>query len=164
MLQEIDAQLGDLRPDLIITPVGVGSLAQAVVTHYKTEGRQTSVLTVEPTTAACLWTSLQDGENTPIYTTSTIMTGLNCGTVSSIAWPVLSQGVNASVRVSDEEAHAACEYLNLREISAGPCGGAALAALRCLGPLDMDSLGVGATSVVVLLNTEAQRHYTIPRH
>ena len=38
MMTEIDQQLRDFghtRPSLIITPVGVGSLAQAVVRYYK---------------------------------------------------------------------------------------------------------------------------------
>ncbi|PVH70376.1 hypothetical protein DL98DRAFT_136833 [Cadophora sp. DSE1049] len=35
MLCEIDAQLGLQVPNLVVSPVGVGSLAQAIVTHYK---------------------------------------------------------------------------------------------------------------------------------
>ena len=40
-------------PDLIVVPVGVGSLAQAVVTHYRRPGRRRPrVLSGEPDTAA----------------------------------------------------------------------------------------------------------------
>lgn len=65
MMREIDDQLDGRTPDLVVTPVGVGSLAQAVVVHFKAEGRSTAVLTVEPDTAACLWKSLKKGEVAP---------------------------------------------------------------------------------------------------
>ncbi|MDO5501857.1 MAG: pyridoxal-phosphate dependent enzyme, partial [Actinomycetia bacterium] len=52
LLDEIDEELGR-APDLVVVPVGVGSLAQAVVSHYRRGGAGGSgVLAVEPDTAA----------------------------------------------------------------------------------------------------------------
>ncbi|KAF2140803.1 uncharacterized protein K452DRAFT_273629 [Aplosporella prunicola CBS 121167] len=163
MMREIDIQLNGLQPDLVITPVGVGSFAQAVVSHYKNPGRSTSVLTVEPDTAACLWKSLEKGTATPLQTIPTIMAGMDCGTVSSIAWPILSSGVDASSTVSDHEAHTATVYLGSKGVSAGPCGAASLASLRRLSPTDKSTLGLHSGSVVVLLCTEGSRAYDIPK-
>ena len=58
MLAEVDSQLG-VAPDLVVVPVGVGSLAEAVVRHYRgPDGPRSRVLAVEPDTAACLLASL----------------------------------------------------------------------------------------------------------
>lgn len=163
MMGEIDGQLGDQKADLVITPAGVGSLAQAVVSHYKVEGRSTKVMIVEPDTSACVYHNLRDGKVQSIETTATIMNGLNCGTVSTAAWPILKDGVDASVTVSDYETHEGILYLSTQDISVGPCGAASLAALHRLSSSDKATLGLDQTSTVVLLATEGQRAYKTPR-
>jgi acetylornithine deacetylase/succinyl-diaminopimelate desuccinylase family protein len=164
MLREIDQQLEDDVASAIVTPVGVGSLAQAVVLHSKSAGRSTSVLTVEPDTAACLKRSLEVGSITQIATRHTIMSGMNCGTVSYSAWPIHKSGVDASVTVSDFEAHEAVQYLQKAGVNAGPCGAASLAALRHVAKANLEAIGLNANSVVVLLCTEGAREYQIPRN
>jgi threonine dehydratase len=163
MMREIDEQLGDQKADLVIAPVGVGSLAQSVVSHYKAPRQNSKVLVVEPDTAACLYKSLTKGEPVALETTGpTIMEGLDCGTVSSNAWPVLQAGIDASLTVSDYEAHEACGLLQSLGVSAGPCGAASLAALRRLTSLDKEALELDKSSVVVLLCTEGCREYNVP--
>ncbi|KAI5865655.1 acetylornithine deacetylase [Durotheca rogersii] len=162
MLREIDDELGEIRVDLVVAPVGVGSFAHAVVSHYKSRDAPAAVLAVEPDTAACLWKSLRRGEVRTEVTTPTIMAGLDCGTVSSISWPVLRSGVDASLTVSDYEAHAAVMSLEQMGISAGPCGAAPLAALRRLDAADKARLGLDRRSVVVILCTEGSRQYDTP--
>ncbi|KAH8817195.1 tryptophan synthase beta subunit-like PLP-dependent enzyme [Xylogone sp. PMI_703] len=166
MLREVDEQLGDQIPDLVIAPVGVGSFAQAVVTHYKSSARHSKVkvMTVEPDTAACLYKSLTEGERVVLRTTTpTIMAGMDCGTASESAWPYLQSGVDASGTVSDYESHEACKTLSSLGVSAGPCGAAPLAALRRLSSTDKAALNLNESSVVVLFCTEGQREYSIPR-
>src|ERR1700722_11527585 len=53
MLVEIEEQLAEqnLKASTLVTPVGVGPLAQAVVSYCKSNGRSISVLTTEPDTA-----------------------------------------------------------------------------------------------------------------
>ncbi|KAK4082745.1 uncharacterized protein Triagg1_1635 [Trichoderma aggressivum f. europaeum] len=163
MMLEIDGQLGAATPDLVVVPVGVGSFAQAVVTHFKESGKQTTVLTVEPDTSASLWKSLGRGESSSTSEkTPSIMAGLDCGTPSSISWPILRHGVDASLTVSDFEAHQACGYLISQGVSAGPCGAAPIAALRRLSPEDREKLGLTKDSVVVVFCTEGPRDYDIP--
>ncbi|GAP89440.1 putative peptidase M20 [Rosellinia necatrix] len=162
MMLEIDEQMGGEPIDLVIAPVGVGSFAQAVVSHYKGKESPTAVLTVEPDTAACFYKSLRKGEMTTERTSSTVMAGLDCGNVSSIAWPILRHGVDASLSVSDYEAHEASIYLKNYGISSAPCGAATLAALRRLGESERAALGLNSKSSVLLLSTEGAREYVKP--
>jgi Pyridoxal-phosphate dependent enzyme len=75
LLDEIDTQLGG-TPDLVAVPVGVGSLAEAVVRHYRRPGAaHPSVLSVEPDTAACALASLTAARATTVATAATVMTG-----------------------------------------------------------------------------------------
>ena len=183
---ELDAQLAETGagpPALVAVPVGVGSLAQAAVVHYRpaaeqgkatTEGcpgrgqnsapREPSsvaaVLSVEPVAAACLLASLRVGALVSISTEDTIMAGLNCGTVSSIAWPVLAGGLDAAAAVTDDAARQAAVDLGAAGISSGPSGAASLAGVRAAlignGSAERRALlGVDSASVVVLLSTEA---------
>lgn len=205
MLLETDEQLtaaavaaisssSSSSPTHVIVPVGAGSIAQAVTQHFKgrsrlnrirgsnssgaSEGKTPFVIAVEPSAAACLQTSMRAGESTSIETKDTIMCGMNCGTLSTPAWPILRDGVDACVTVSDAEAHAAVRQLAKQQqqhddddggkmIEAGPCGAAALAALVKLraAPGDVRKalrLDGSDEVVVVLYCTEGKRVYDVP--
>lgn len=156
LLAEIDDALGG-TPDLIAVPAGVGSLAQAVVTHCRRPGsKHPTVLCVEPDTAACVLESLLQDRPVTVETAATVMAGLNCGTVSSAAWPVLRSGCDAAVTVSDEQAINASAELCGLGISAGPCGAATLAGIREVlrDRTRRADLDLPSDAVVVLLNTE----------
>ena len=144
---EIDEQL-DHEPDLVVVPVGVGSFAQAVITHYRSRNSRTKLLAVEPEKAACVLESLKTGERRTIPTSDTIMTGLNCGTPSATAWPFLRNGLDAAVAISDTECAKAVEDLHALNVHSGPCGAASLAGLRAVRD-DFDDL-----HTVVLISTE----------
>lgn len=173
MLREIDAQLlihariqeQEQPLGMIIAPLGVGSLTQSIISYYKSSSKNSAtpaVATVEPDTAATLHKSLKAQASLSITTSPTIMAGLECGTLSSIAWPLLQPGVDISTTISDWECHQAIEYLAKHGIGAGPCGGAALAGLRRLAA-DSSPLGVlSKDSVVVCICTEGTRPYTLP--
>ncbi|MDN5805077.1 MAG: diaminopropionate ammonia-lyase, partial [Microlunatus sp.] len=164
MLAETAEQLraqGRAEPDLVAVPVGVGSLAQAVVAYYRDRQRQvsTSVLSCEPDSAACVLASLLAGEPRSVATAFTNMAGLNCGTPTSLGWPVLSGGLDAAITVTDEEATRAVDELARFGVGAGASGAAALAGVEAAltGPEASSrraALGLDPSSVVVLLNTE----------
>ncbi len=156
LFAEVDAVVA---ADLVVVPVGVGSLAQAAVTHYRAAGRGTAVLAVEPATAACLHESLVRDELTSIHEGPTVMSGLHCATPSAMAWPVLRAGLDAAITVTDTEALTAAADLRAHGISSGPSGAASLAGARAaLGdPGRRADLGITAASTVVLLNTEGAR-------
>jgi diaminopropionate ammonia-lyase len=163
MLAEVDRQIedaGSKTPDLVLASVGVGSWAQSVVQHYKTKELRSRVASVEPIYAACLKTSMEAGKNTPVATGDTIMCGMNCGTVSTIAWHILRDGIDAAVIVSEKESHKAVLDLKDQRVNAGPCGAAPLAAVRRLKK--EGSLALKGDSVVVLFSTEGYRNYPVP--
>jgi diaminopropionate ammonia-lyase len=164
LFAEVDEQLADAGatgPGLVAIPAGVGSLAQAGVTHYRSRPRSgaTSLLTVEPGSAACVLASLVRGELGTVATGETIMSGLNCGTPSGLAWPYLRDGLDAAIAVANAEAAAAARDLAGYGIPSGPCGGASLAGVRAAltgedAQARRAALALGSDATVVLLSTE----------
>jgi diaminopropionate ammonia-lyase len=163
MFDEIDAQLGERAPDLIAVPTGVGSLLQAALRHYPSTGSgrrpstKPAVLAVEPVTAACVTASLAAGKPISVDTSRpTSMAGLNCGTVSTIAWPAIRDTLAAAVVVTDDQARAAMQRLHELGVPAGPSAAASLAGVRAvLGDTSQrDALATKADSLVVLISTE----------
>lgn len=147
LFQEIDEQHPGV-PGLVAVPTGVGSLLQSAIEHYRGPHRRTTILAVEPTTAACVGASLRAGTPVSVDTSApTIMAGLNCGTVSAIAWPAIRDDLDAAVGVTDDEARAAMHLLHTHNIPAGPCGAASLAGVRPALPLP-------PTTSVILISTE----------
>ena len=172
LFAEIDAQLseaGAAGPALMVIPAGVGSLAQAGVTHYRSrpDSRATALLTVEPGTAACVLASLVRGEPGTISTSETIMAGLNCGTPSMLAWPYLRDGLDAAIAVADADSATAARDLAGYGIPAGPCGGASLAGARAAltgegAQARRASLDIRLDATVVLLSTEGSAANPVP--
>lgn len=170
MFHEIDSTLAlhNCDPDLFVVPVGVGSLAQTMAMHYDrhfaTESspshRSPKIMTVEPTTASSLFTSLRAGKRQTIPTGDTILTGLNCGTVSALAFPILKKLVNLAVTVEDWDAHEGVLELRRIGMDAGPIAGACVRALK---GMKKEELGLNRNSVVVVIATEGRREYEIPQ-
>jgi diaminopropionate ammonia-lyase len=164
MLRELEGQLHDHGvgvADLVAVPVGVGSLAQAVVASVRSGRTARAVLAVEPAAAPCVTVSLLAGRATSVGTRPTIMNGLNCGTPSALAWPVLRDGLDAALTVTDAEAERAVADLAGAGVDAGPSGAAALAGVRAAltGPAAEQrrrALRLSPDSTVVLLATEGR--------
>lgn len=172
LFKEIDAQLSDqaqVRPDLVLVPTGVGSLLQGALAHYRSGSthRGTAVISVEPESAACMIPSLVEGRAVTVETSPTIMSGLNCGTPSSLAWPLVKDGLDAAVAVNDAVVIDAARRLLELGIAAGSCGAAALAgARRALIGADANArrahLGIEVRSTVVLTITEGSSANPVP--
>jgi diaminopropionate ammonia-lyase len=165
IFSEVDDQLAALgrpSPDLVLVQIGVGTLASAVVRHWRRAGlaRRPVLVGVEPTGAACALRSIEAGHPVMIEAGahSSIMAGLNCGTPSSAAWADLLAGIDAFVAVEDELARAAMRELAGAGIVAGESGAAGLAGLvELMAPVHaaaQASLGLGAATHVLLISTE----------
>lgn len=164
MFAEIDDQLAEqglTAPDLIIVPTGVGSLLQSSLAYYRAPGRSvhTRVISVESVAAACVAPSLDAGRPVTVDTGETIMAGLNCGTLSSLAWPYVQHGLDGAVEITDEQDIAAARDLSALGIAAGPCGASGLAGLRHVltgphGAQPREHLAIEPTSTVVMIITE----------
>jgi diaminopropionate ammonia-lyase len=127
---EVDEQLGAAAVDIVIVPMGVGALSAAVVAHYSSSA---TVVAVEPISAACGLASARAGQ--PAFVPGphdSIMAGLNCGTVSLIAWPAVSAGVDVFVAIDDAAAEAGMRDLATLGIVAGETGAASMAGLRAV--------------------------------
>jgi diaminopropionate ammonia-lyase len=163
LLQEIED--AGVKVTHIVTPVGVGSLAHAVVSFAKSNSRDIKVIAIEPESSACLNASLNNRKMTNVQTSTTIMDGMNCGSVSQISWPTLKAGVDASLTITETDCHTAVQYLQENGVNAGPCGAGALAGFKKLMAdwQAVELLGIGSESVVVLLSTEGKRGYKVPQ-
>ena len=166
LISEAANQWGE-PPDLVIVQAGVGGLACAVVSAL-VEGFQFKrplIASCEPESAACVLESMRAG--TPVVirgSLQTIMAGLSCGTVSSIAWPALHSGLDACIAVTDDEcAEAVCSLAQPEagdpSILAGESGACGLAALNAILRRDefrpvRDGLRLGPETRVLLINTE----------
>lgn len=121
---------GEPAADVLLVPIGVGSLGAAAARHAARSGSR--LVGVEPSMAACLTASLAAGAPTRVPTPGTTMAGLDCAEVSGAAWPTLRDGVHGTVCVTDGEVDAAVGELAGVGLEIGESGAAPLAALRAL--------------------------------
>jgi diaminopropionate ammonia-lyase len=141
--------------DVVLVPAGVGSLTAAAVEWAACQSPPPRVIAVEPVTAACVSAALTAGRPVRVPTPGTSMSGLNCGTVSAVAWPSLHDGLTGAVTVTDSQVHQAMRDLAGWGLAIGDCGAAPLAALRTLAAGENRELaGLGAGSRVLLIATE----------
>jgi len=143
--------------DLLLVPIGVGSLGAAAARHAAARGAR--VIGVEPASAACLTAALAAGAPTTVATPGTSMAGLDCALVSAAAWPDLRAGVHGTLTVADAEVHAAMRELAAAGLRIGDCGAAPLAALRALAADPAaralrTAVGLDAGTRVALIATE----------
>lgn len=162
---EIDQQLvalGEAAPEVVLVQIGVGTLASAVVQHYRRPGLEVRprLVGVEPVGAACVLRSIEAGSPVllAVGADASIMAGLNCGAPSSAAWPAMRDGMDAFVAVEDEQARVAMRLLAGAGVVSGESGAAGLAGLLelCEGTsreAAWEALGL-AGARVLLLSTE----------
>lgn len=160
LFAEIDDALPHLAtatsaPTAAMVPTGVGSLLQAALAHYGDTA--TRVVAVEPVTAACVAASLAAHHPVTVDTSApTTMAGLNCGTVSSLAWPLIRDMLTAAVDVTDSDSAAAAGRMRAEGVDAGPCGAASVAGIAAtLAQPDLArTCGLDPNAHVVALCTE----------
>jgi len=146
------ADAGSPGPTVVCVPVGVGAFAAATVGAYRRPDEEPAlVAAVEPVDAACVMASAVAGEVITLEGEQhSIMAGLNCGTPSPIAWPLVSQGVDVFVTVTDDEARAAMRALADVGVVSGESGAASYA-----GAVQLAAAGrLVASDRVLLLSTE----------
>jgi diaminopropionate ammonia-lyase len=148
-------------PTVVFLQAGVGALAAAGLRHYLRAapdgGARPRFATVEPLSAACLFASADAGQLLAIDADQgSIMAGLNCGTPSSVAWPIIAATVDVYLAVPDERARDAMRRLADAGIVSGESGAAGLAGLLAAvaHPTARDALGLDGSARVLLLNTE----------
>jgi len=155
IFREADEQLGGVVPDVALIPIGVGSLATAAALHWP--GDVPKLVGVEPATAACGLESIRAGEPVEVPGPhESIMAGLNAGSLSVNAWPVLRDRFDAFCSIGDGWAEEGMRRLADIAIEAGEVsGGSVGAALAlCSDEAARALLGVDESSVLFVLLTE----------
>ena len=175
MFWEVHEQLNalnELEPDVIIVQIGVGSLAAAVVQFYRGEERTSipRIIGVEPEGAACALESVKADQMVSIPGPhQSIMAGLNCGTLSTVAWPLLRGGIDAFVVIDNEHAFEAMRLLTEDGIVSGESGAAGAAGLLELFESDAGGfirlqLDINESSRILLISTEGATNPELYRH
>ena len=158
-----------VRPTHLLLQAGVGAMAGSVLSYmaeYYREKKPVTIL-VEPDTVDCHLRSCREGDG-QIHSVEgspeTIMAGLNCGTPCRITWPVIRDLAEGFLAIPDEAAAAgmrayAAGLGNDPKIESGESGAATLGALLSLmQEKELEearrSLGLGADSQILLINTE----------
>ncbi|NNF27021.1 MAG: diaminopropionate ammonia-lyase, partial [Gemmatimonadetes bacterium] len=105
MVEEVLEQAGGERPTHVFVQGGVGGLGAAVLGHLweRLGPPLPRVVLVEPEEADCLAATVRAGTPTPTEgTLVTIMAGLSCRHVSTLAWEVLRHGIHGAMTVPEE--------------------------------------------------------------
>jgi diaminopropionate ammonia-lyase len=155
IFREADEQLDGAVPDVALIPIGVGSLGVAAAAHWPDAPPR--LVGLEPETAACALESIRAGEPVTVPGPhDSIMAGLNAGTVSKLAWPVLRDRFDAFCAIDDSWAEDGMRKLAAIGVQAGEVsGGTVGAALAICGDdTARDELGIGEESSLFLLLTE----------
>jgi diaminopropionate ammonia-lyase len=170
MFEEIEEQLAAEAargPDVVMVQAGVGSLAAAAVRHYGVRKDGPALAVVEPVEADALLESALTPDGSPAPSRGnqrSLMACLNGGEVSRAAWPVLREGVDVFLSVTDEYAVRAMRLLahpapGDPRVVAGEAGAAGLAGLLALLEHEpfreaYSGLGLSRAASVLLLVTE----------
>jgi diaminopropionate ammonia-lyase len=160
--------------DVVFMQAGVGSFAAAGTWYYVNRygADRPKLISVEPVEAACLLESIEKGTVTSSRGSfKTIMAGLNCGTLSLLAWPIIRDGMDMMMAISDRYAIQAMRRFYRPDgddphIISGESGAAGLGALLALVQDKnlheaQEKLDIGPKSRILLFNTEGA---TDPAH
>jgi diaminopropionate ammonia-lyase len=166
MLWEIDDELqrrSEVGPDLVVVQVGVGAFAAAVARHFRRPraSPHPKLMSVEPASADCLLESVEAGSIVSVPGPhDSIMSGLNCGKPSLVAWPTVSRGIDLHIAVNDEPAREAMRLAAESGVVSGETGAAGLGGLLELMRAGGEeaarkALGVGEETRVLIFNCES---------
>ena len=165
IFREIDsalAEAGEPGPDLVVVQIGVGALAAATVSHYRhaDRGPAPRIVAIEPVGAACALAAFESGRVVTVRGPhDSIMAGLNCGTLATVAWPLLRAGIDCFAAIDDERAREAMRELAVVGVVSGESGAAGLGGLFELleageAHVIRARLGIDNTSRVLIISTE----------
>lgn len=119
----------------VFVQAGVGGLAAAICAHFlnRLGHRAPIFIVVEPENAACLFASAQAGTAVTTPTLGpTIMSGLDCGEPSVLAWDVLSANALAFITVTDDVVPGCMQLLGKHQEAPIVAGDSAVAGLAAL--------------------------------
>ena len=165
-IHEITRQIGKEKIDVLFLQTGVGSWAASIIGYIMKKWQNPPVcISVEPHSANCLFESIKTGHRVSVENNeTTTMAGLNCGSVSTLAWNILKNGLVGSISISDKLSEEAMITLASPVsgdpvIISGESGASGLGALIGLCKMNefnnfKEKICLNKTSSVLVINTE----------
>jgi diaminopropionate ammonia-lyase len=147
----------------IFLQAGVGGMAAAMIAGFaKYSDHIPKFIIVEPENANCVFKSLENNEATTVnIINETIMGGMSCGDVSTVAWEILKDSSNYSLTITDDEismvvAMLAQAKLSDEKIIAGECAVPGIIALIGLfkNKEYLNKLALNSNSKILLFGCE----------
>jgi diaminopropionate ammonia-lyase len=170
MMIELDELLhlpGKPVIDFVFVQAGVGTWASSVVAYYRNRypKNMPKIVAVEPIESDSLLESKkQDSISETRGSRQTLLSGLNCGTPSQLAWKILKDAVDLFLAIPDDYAIKAMQNLyfpfrNDAQLFAGQSGAAGLGGLTALSSDESlaevkRKIGLTRKSRVLVFNTE----------
>ncbi|MDB2515380.1 diaminopropionate ammonia-lyase [Candidatus Pelagibacter bacterium] len=128
MIKEIMDQNKEDPFTHVFLQAGVGGMAAAMIAGFaKYSNNIPKFIIVEPENANCVFRSIENNKATTVnIVNETIMGGMSCGDVSTVAWEILKDSSNFSLTITDDEistviAMLAKAKLSNKKIIAGEC-------------------------------------------
>ncbi|MAC19511.1 MAG: diaminopropionate ammonia-lyase [Phycisphaerae bacterium] len=159
----------DSPPTHVFLQGGVGGMAAAVCVDLwgRFAAARPRFVTVEPEPAACLLESVAAGRRIDVdIRTESVMAGLSCGEVSTLAWPVIEEGVDDLLSIDDRPIGPLMERLERESsIEAGESAVAGLAGVvdTMEDPRRAAGLGLTSRSRILVFGTEGATDPVIHR-
>lgn len=169
IFREIEKEFLDTSFDFVFLQAGVGGLAAAGTSFFvrKYQEKRPKLICVEPISSDCFLESIKNGNGNPIPTKGvqdSIMAGLNCGIPSPLAWPIIKDGMDTFISISDNYAEEAMLALynpkgDDHRVISGESGSSGLAGLLALLKNKTlseckEKLYINENSKILVINTE----------
>jgi diaminopropionate ammonia-lyase len=147
----------------VFLQAGVGGMAAAMIAGFaKYSNNIPKFIIVEPENANCVFKSIKNNKATTVnIINETIMGGMSCGDVSTVAWEILKESSNFSLTITDDEismvvAMLAKAKLSNEKIIAGECAVPGIIALIGLfkNKEYLDKLDLNQNSKILLFGCE----------
>ncbi len=163
MVKEIIDEIKDYSFTHVFLQAGVGGMAAATIAGFaKFSKNIPKFIVVEPENADCIFKSIKNEKPTTVkITKETIMGGMSCGDVSTIAWEILKNSTNHSVTINDNAISTAIALLAEAKLSnekiiAGECAVPGIIALISLFKNKdyLSKLEINSNSKILLFGCE----------
>ena len=163
MIKEIIDELNYQKITHVFLQAGVGGMAAAAIAGFaKFSKNIPRFIIVEPKDAECVLESIKNSKPTSIdIKKESIMGGMSCGDVSTVAWEILKNSANYCLSISDEGISSTVALLANKDLSknkiiAGECGVPGIISLISLtkDQKKVKEVGINENSKVLLIGCE----------
>ena len=163
MIKEIIDQISNDKITHVFLQAGVGGMAAAMIAGFaKFSDNIPKFIIVEPENANCVFKSIENNKPTTVnIVKETIMGGMSCGDVSTVAWEILKNSANNCLTISDDTISTTVAMLSEAKLSnekiiAGECAVPGIIALIGLSNNKeyLKKLNMNSNSKILLFGCE----------